>query len=76
MPKTDYKGVAIKVMPELANNSDAEATDQAILTYHTSYDLAEKISLDLGVDLGIQRFRESGDIERELATILGLSLSF
>ena len=69
-------GIAVKLVPELANSSDAEATDQAIINLNTSYELGEKISIGVGADIGFQRFRDSGELEKELASLVAIKLSF
>ena len=69
-------GVAVKVMPELANDSDAEATDQAIINLNSSYVLGEKVRLGIGADIGFQRFRDSGDLEKQIAGFTTINLSF
>ncbi|RKU21045.1 hypothetical protein C6499_22765 [Candidatus Poribacteria bacterium] len=68
-------GASLKLMPELVGSTD-DAVDQAILNLHTDYRLSEKVSLGVGVDIGCQRFRGSGDIEQEVAGLLTLNLAF
>ena len=68
-------GASLRLMPELVGSTD-DAVDQAILNLHADYRLSEKVSLGVGVDIGCQRFRESGEIEQEVAGLLTLNLAF
>ena len=65
--------VAVKVMPELAGAGD-NPVHQLIITPATSFELRENVNIELGADIGIQTFNDT--IERELATLLAVKLSF
>lgn len=69
-------GVSFKLMPELFSNTDDEATDQMIINVSSSYSLGKRLSLVLNNDFGFQRFRDSGDIEREWSGRASINMRF
>ena len=70
-------GGSLRFMPELAGSGeDSEAVDQLIANLNTSYELGTHVNLQIGVDIGAQRFRESGDVEKEASVLAAVSLTF
>lgn len=65
--------VAVKAMPELAGAGD-NPVHQLIITPSTSFELRDNVNIEFGADIGIQTF--NGTIERELATLAAVKLSF
>lgn len=65
--------VAVKAMPELAGAGD-NPVHQLIITPSTSIEVRDNVNIELGADIGIQTFNDT--IERELATLVAVKLSF
>ena len=65
--------VAFKAMPELVGAGD-NPVHQFIITPSTSFELRDNVNIELGADIGLQSFE--GEIERELATLVAIKLSF
>lgn len=65
--------VAVKAMPELAGVGD-NPVHQLIITPSTSFELRDNVNIELGADIGFQTFNDK--IERELATLVAIKLSF
>ena len=63
-----------KLMPEIVGSKGLEATDQATVAVATSYELGEHVNAKIGVAAGMQRYRESGDTEGEVAGFFGISI--
>ena len=66
-------GINVALMPELFG-SDEEAADQLIGSFHTDYQLGQHTSLDFVIDIGFQRFRESGNVESEASLFVGIKI--
>ena len=67
-------GGTVKLMPEIVGSDGLEATDQATVSLATSYELGERVNAKIGVAAGMQRYRESGNTETEVAGFLGISI--
>ena len=65
--------VAVKAMPEVAGAGD-NPVHQLIITPSTSFELRDNVNIELGADIGLQTFNDT--IEKELATLVALKLSF
>ena len=65
--------VAVKAMPEVAGAGD-NPVHQLIITPSTSFEVRDNINIELGADIGLQTFNDT--IERELATLVAVKLSF
>ena len=65
--------VAVKAMPELAGAGD-NPVHQLIVTPSTSIEVRDNVNIELGADIGLQTFNDK--IERELATLVAVKLSF
>lgn len=65
--------VSIKAMPEVAGAGNTPV-HQLIITPSTRFELRENINIELGADIGLQTFNDT--IERELATLVAVKLSF
>lgn len=65
-------GAKVKLMPELAGEGDV-AVHQLIISPMASYELGERVSLEVSIDVGVQRYGD--EIESELATLAALKLS-
>ena len=65
--------VAVKAMPELVGAGD-NPVHQLIITPSTSLELRHNINIEFGADIGIQTFNDT--IERELATLIAIKLTF
>ena len=65
--------VAVKAMPEVAGAGD-NPVHQLIITLSTSFELRDNVNIELGADIGLQTFNDT--VERELATLVAIKLSF
>ena len=65
-------GGTAKLMPEIVGSDGLEATDQATVSLSTLYGLGERVNLRLGMAAGMQRYRESGNTETEVAGFFGI----
>ena len=65
--------IALKGLPEIASESE-QPVHQLIISGNTSFELGEQVSLEIGADIGLQTYQET--IERELATLVAVKLSF
>ena len=65
--------IAVKVMPEVAGGGD-NPVHQLVITPSTSFELRDNVNIELGADIGLQTFNDT--IERELATLVAVKLSF
>lgn len=63
----------LKGLPEITGDSEYPV-HQLIISGNTSVELGEQLSLEIGADIGLQTFQET--IERELATLVAVKLSF
>ena len=72
--------MGVRFMPELlasgADEADNEAVDQLLLNFSTSYEVLSFASLEMAIDVGFQRYRESGTIENALAGLATLKIPF
>ena len=65
--------IALKGLPEITGESE-HPVHQLIISGNTSFELGEQVSLEIGADIGLQTYQET--IERELATLVAVKLSF
>ena len=65
--------ITLKGLPEIVGNTE-HATHQLIISGNTSIEVGEQVSLEIGADIGLQTYKET--IERELATLVAVKLSF
>ena len=65
--------ITLKGLPEIAGTTE-HATHQLIISGNTSIEVGEQVSLEIGADIGLQTYKET--IERELATLVAVKLSF
>lgn len=63
---------SLKGLPEIS--ASESPVHQLVVSGSTSFELGENISLEVGADLGLQTF--DGEIEKELATLAAVKLSF
>ena len=68
--------VSLKGLPEVAGDSE-HPVHQLIASASTSYELRENVSLEIGVDIGVQTSPvEANTLEFESATLVAAKLSF
>lgn len=65
--------IALKGLPEITGESE-HPVHQLIISGNTSFELGEQVSLEIGADIGLQTYEET--VERELATLVAVKLSF
>ena len=65
--------ITLKGLPEITGESE-HPIHQLIISGNTSFELGEQVSLEVGADIGLQTYQET--IERELATLVAVKLSF
>lgn len=65
--------IALKGLPEITGESE-HPVHQLIISGNTSIEVGEQVSLEVGADIGLQTYDET--IERELATLVAVKLSF
>ena len=64
--------LSLKGLPEISPSDSP--VHQLVISGSTSFELGENISLEIGADLGLQTF--DGELEKELATLAAVKLSF
>lgn len=64
--------LSLKGLPEIFGSESP--IHQLIFSGSTSFELGENISLEIGADLGLQTYK--GELEKELATLAAVKLSF
>lgn len=73
-------GVVAKLMPELVGSSEDamndEPIDQLIVTLTHSHNFGENLTMQVGIDLGWQRFRDSGITEEEQSALVNFKYRF
>ena len=63
--------ISLKGLPEIAGDTD-HPVHQLIISGNTSIEVGEHVSLEFGVDIGLQTYQET--IERDLATLVAVRL--
>ena len=63
---------SVKGLPEISKSESP--VHQLVVSGSTSFELRDNISIEVGADLGLQTFE--GEIEKELATLAAVKLSF
>ena len=63
---------SLKGLPEISGSESP--VHQLVVSGSTSFELGENISLEIGADLGLQTYK--GELEKELATLAAVKLSF
>ena len=63
---------SLKGLPEISGSESP--VHQLVVSGSTSFELRENISLEIGADLGLQTYQ--GELEKELATLAAVKLSF
>lgn len=63
---------SLKGLPEISPSESP--VHQLVVSGSTSFELGENISLEIGADLGLQTY--DGELEKELATLAAIKLSF
>ena len=66
-------GLTVKLMPELAGAGD-NPVHQMIVTPYASFELSDKLNLDVSADFGIQGFE--GEIQTEAAALAAVKYEF
>ena len=64
--------LSLKGLPEISGSESP--VHQLVVSGSTSFELGENISLEVGADLGLQTYE--GELEKELATLAAVKLSF
>ena len=64
--------LSLKGLPEISGSDSP--VHQLVVSGSTSFELRENISLEIGADLGLQTYE--GELEKELATLAAVKLSF
>lgn len=65
--------ITLKGLPELLSDNE-DPIHQLIVSGSTSVEVKDNVSVEIGVDLGLQTYKDT--IERELATLIAAKLSF